>query len=99
MNGGPILCQLTRFYRYVDNRLTVWALTNTSHLNSTPNLNFTNSVNRHRDLWPASFNPKKPGPTPLLDLIAQVLKIKNHEPLIADNDDRLQQVTDANGML
>jgi hypothetical protein len=42
---------------------------------------------------------QKPGPTPLLDLIAQALKIKNHESLIADNDDRLQQVTYANGML
>jgi hypothetical protein len=75
------------------------ALSNTSSLNSTPTLNLTNAVIDTETYGQPPSTQQKPGPTPLLDLIAQVLKIKNHESLIADNDDRLQQVTYANGML
>jgi len=100
MNGGTeYFVSSLDFTGTLDNRLTVWALTNTSSLNSTPNLNFTNSVIDTETYGQPPSTQQKPGPTPLLDLIAQVLKIKNHESLIADNDDRLQQVTYANGML
>lgn len=87
------------FTNTLDNRLTVWALTNTSSLDSTPNLALTNTVINTEIYGAPPSTDQKPGPTPLLDLIASVLKIKNHESLIADNDDRLQQVTLAKGML
>ena len=87
------------FTHTLDNRLTVWALTNTSSLNSTPNLTLTNTVIDTETYGLPPTTDQKPGPTPLLDLIVQVLGIHNHESLIADNDDRLQQVTFANGML
>jgi len=99
-NGGTeYFVSSLDFTGTLDNRLTVWALTNTSSLNSTPNLNLTNAVIDTETYGQPPSTEQKPGPTPLLDLIAQALKIKNHESLIADNDDRLQQVTYANGML
>lgn len=99
-NGGTeFFVSALDFTGTLDNRLTVWALTNTSSLNSTPTLNLTNAVIDTETYGQPPSTDQKPGPTPLLDLIAQALKIKNHESLIADNDDRLQQVTYANGML
>jgi hypothetical protein len=99
-NGGTeFFVSSLDFTGTLDNRLTVWALTNTSSLNSTPSLNLTNAVIDTETYGQPPSTDQKPGPTPLRDLIAQALKIKNHESLIADNDDRLQQVTYANGML
>jgi len=99
-NGGTeFFASSLDFTGTLDNRLTVWALTNTSSLNSTPNLSLTNAVIDTETYGQPPSTRQKPGPTPLLDLIAQALKIKNHESLISDNDDRLQQVTYANGML
>jgi hypothetical protein len=99
-NGGTeYFVSALDFTHTLDNRLTVWALTNTSSLNSSANLSLTNAVIDTETYGEPPSTQQKPGPTPLLDLIAQVLKIKNHESLIADNDDRLQQVTYANGML
>jgi hypothetical protein len=99
-NGGTeYFVSALDFTHTLDNRLTVWALTNTSSLDSTPNLNLTNAIIDTETYGQPPSTDQKPGPTPLLDLIAQALKIKNHESLIADNDDRLQQVTYANGML
>ena len=83
----------------LDNRLTVWALTNTSSLNSaTPDLALNNVVIDTEAYGRAPATEQKPGPTPLLDFLAS-LGFKNHEELIAGNDDRMQQVTFANGML
>ena len=99
-NGGTeYFVSALDFTHTLDNRLTVWAMTNTSSLDSTPNLAFHNIVIDTETYGQPPATEQKPGPTPLLDLIAQVLHIKNHESLIAGNDDRIQQVTYANGML
>ena len=87
------------FTHTLDARLTVWALTNTSSLNSVPKLTLTNTVIDTETYGQPPATRQKPGPTPLLDLIVQDFGIRNHEALIADNDDRLQQVTFAQGML
>jgi hypothetical protein len=93
----------------LDDRVAVWALTNTSSLNSTPNLQSPGNVIVATQVY--GFPPsteQKPGPTPLLDFIASPAAaqdptfggtFKNHEELIAANEDRMQQLTFANGML
>lgn len=87
------------FTHTLDNRLTVWAMTNTSSLNSsTPSLALSNVVIDTQTYGQPPATQQMPGPTPLLDFLA-TLGFKNHEELISDNDDRLQQVTFANGML
>jgi len=82
----------------VDNRVSVWAITNTSSLNSTPSL-FLNNVIVDTEAY--GFPPatdQKSGPTPFRDFLA-TQGFKNHEELIAANDDRMQQVVFANGNL
>jgi hypothetical protein len=99
-NGGTeYLASTLDFTGTLDNRLTVWALTNTSSLNSvSPNLSIANVVIDTETYGRPPATQQKAGPTPLLDYLASV-GYKNHEELINDNDDRLQQVTYANGML
>jgi len=82
----------------VDNRVSVWAITNTSSLNSTPSLHLNNVI---VDTEAYGFPPatdQKSGPTPFRDFLA-TQGFKNHEELIAANDDRMQQVVFANGNL
>ena len=82
----------------VDNRVSVWALTNTSSLNSVPTVQLSNTI---VDTEVYGFPPatdQMNGPTPLRNFLA-TLGFKNHEELIAANDDRMQQVMFANGML
>ena len=82
----------------VDNRLSVWALTNTSSLNTTPSVSLNNVVvNTEAYGFPPSTD-QKPGPTPYADFLASV-GIKVHEELVAGNDDRMQQVVFAAGNL
>ena len=93
----------------LDNRIAVWALTNTSSLNSTPALSSPSNVIVGTEVY--GFPPsteQKPGPTPLRDFLASPAAaqdptiggiFKNHEELLAANDDRMQQVVFANGML
>jgi len=82
----------------VDNRVSVWAITNTSSLNSTPNLHLNNViVNTEAYGFPPATDQES-GPTPFRDFLA-TLGFKNHEELIAANDDRMQQVAFASGNL
>jgi hypothetical protein len=100
-NGGTeyFVSSLGRNHR-LDNRLTVWAMMNTGSLNTvTPDLTLVNEVIDTEAYGQPPATEQKPGPTPLLDLLAAALHIKNHEVLLADNDARLQQVTFANGLL
>jgi len=81
-----------------DNRISVWALTNTSSLSSTPDVHLSNII---VDTEAYGFPPavdQKPGQTPLRDFLAS-LGFKNHEELVAANDDRMQQVVFAEGKL
>ena len=87
----------------LDNRLTVWALTGTNNLASATLISSTVDVEVY-GLPPAM--QQKPGPTPLLDLMANGPSIfvdgslfKNHLELIESNDDRMQQVVYAAGNL
>lgn len=82
----------------VDNRVSVWALTNTSSLGGTPNIQFNNViVNTEAYGFPPSTD-QKAGSTPYADFLASV-GFKVHEELIAANDDRMQQVVFAAGNL
>jgi hypothetical protein len=99
-NGGTEYFVSSFRNHRLDNRLTVWAMMNTSSLNTvTPDVTLVNEVIDTEAYGQPPATEQKPGPTPFLDLLATVLHIKNHEDLIADNDDRLQQVTFANGLL
>ena len=100
-NGTEYLA--STFDNTLDNRLTVWALSNTASLNGTPSLTLVNSVIDSESYGAAPSTDQKPGPTPFRDLLASPESpfgtFKNHLELIADNDDRLQQVTFAAGRL
>ncbi len=82
------------FTNTVDDRLVVWALTGTSTLNNTtPSLSLVNSVVNTESYGAPPNAQQMSGQFPLGTLL------KNHEELLASNDDRLQQVVFANGML
>jgi hypothetical protein len=82
----------------VDNRVTVWAMSNTSSLSTTPSLTFNNAVvNTETYGFPPAAEQKR-GATPYADFLASV-GIKVHEELVAANDDRMQQVVFAAGSL
>jgi len=82
----------------VDNRVSVWAITNTSSLSSSPNLQLSNVVvNTEAYGFPPSTD-QKPGSTPYASFLASQ-GFKVHEELIAANDDRMQQVVFAAGNL
>jgi hypothetical protein len=77
----------------LDNRLAVWALTNTASLNSTPNIHVKDTIVNSEvyGLPPSIVQPN--GPTPLAD------SLKEHENLIDGGDDRMQAAIYANGHL
>jgi len=87
----------------LDNRIAVWALTNTSSLGSTPALTLHNAVLDSQVYGQPPDAQQKDGPLPLADFVfAGGLGIKvgkQHLPLIAGNDDRMQQTVYANGKL
>ena len=89
-----------------DNRIAAWALTNTSSLDdATPDVHFTDPTIVTSETY--AFPPdaeQKAGPTPLADAAPSLLGKpgngpKEHESLIAANDDRMQQVVYADGLL
>ncbi len=93
-NGTEYFVSALDFNNKLDNRLVVWALTNTATLNgATPALQLTNAVVNTEVYGAPPSAQQKPGPTPLADLT------KDHLELIASNDDRLQQVVFAGGKL
>ena len=78
----------------LDNRLAVWALTNTASLNNTtPHIKVNNTIisSQIYGLPPAIVQPK--GPTPLADAL------KEHENLLDGGDDRMQAAIYAHGHL
>jgi hypothetical protein len=99
-NGGTeYFVSALDFTHTLDDRLTVWAMMNTSSLNTTtPDVTLVSDVIDTETYGRPTSTEQKAGPTPLLDFLVS-LGFKNHEELIADNDDRLQQVTFANGLL
>lgn len=77
----------------LDNRLAVWALTNTASLNTTPDLHLKDAIvsSEIYGFPPSIVQPN--GPTPLAD------SLKEHENLIDGGDDRMQAAIYANGHL
>jgi hypothetical protein len=102
-NGTAYFLSALDFNGTLDNRIAIWALTNTASLNAgTPSLTLQSAVLDSQVYGQPPDVKQKPGPTPLADLIksgafgkagAQPL------PLITANDDRMQQVTWAAGLL
>ena len=102
-NGTEYFLSALDFDATLDNRIAVWALTNTASLDSaTPSLALQSAVLASQVYGQPPDVQQRPGPTPLADLIktgafgkagAQPL------PLLAANDDRMQQVTWADGKL
>ena len=82
------------------NQVTVWALTNTSSLNSaTPNLSLSNLLIPTENYTLSVVATQKTGPTPLADLLNSTLKDKDSEEFINTNDDRMNQVVFSQGRL
>ncbi len=80
-----------------DNRLAVWALTNTSSLDTTPNVNLNAKIVNTEPYagGPPAGTPvqQKAGPRPLGDALGEPL------PTINADDDRMQAPTYVNGLL
>jgi hypothetical protein len=81
-------------YQVLDNRIAVWAMGNTRSLTtSSPNLSLSFQVIASETYGQPNPAAQKPGPTPL------ATSLKESEELIATNDDRMNQVVYANGLL
>jgi hypothetical protein len=76
-----------------DNRIAVWALTNTASLNGTLALHVSDKVITSEVYGLPGAITQPNGPTPLGD------SIKNHENLIDGGDDRMQVAVFAHGLL
>ncbi|WP_348264418.1 hypothetical protein P8935_07770 [Telmatobacter sp. DSM 110680] len=82
------------FYGTLDNRIAVWALTNTSSLSSaTPNVSLSNDVIRSEVYGQPGPATQKSGPYPLGQALG------DPEELISSGDDRMQNVVFASGHL
>lgn len=77
----------------LDNRIAVWALTNTSSLGEDPNVKLSVQVIRSETYGQPFDSTQKDGPRPLGTLLGEPLE------LVASNDDRMNQVVFANGLL
>ena len=81
-------------YQVLDNRLAVWALTNTASLSTpTPALNLSYEVIASETYGQPNPAQQKPGPTPLATSLGDGLEYIN------TNDDRMNQVVYADGVL
>jgi hypothetical protein len=93
-NGTEFFLSALEFTGGFDNRIAVWALTNTHSLTTnTPDVHLTSRV-IGSEVY--GFPPKaeqKKGPVP------QAVSLKFKEELIESNDDRMNQVVYANGKL
>jgi hypothetical protein len=81
-------------YEVYDNRIAVWALRNTRSLNSEePSLSLSFEVMNSETYGQPDPAAQRPGPTPLGTALGDALEF------IATNDDRMNQVVYANGLL
>jgi len=103
-NGGTeFFLSSLDFTGTLDDRLAVWALTNTGSLDTTPNLSLTHRVITTQVYGQPPDAEQRPGPTPLRDALAAGSHpfgiFDNHLELVASNDDRMQQAVFADGKL
>jgi len=83
-------------------RLAVWALTNTSSLDTTPDLRLSFQFTTTEVYGQPPSAQQKPGPTPQLDVLATGFPpgtSQNHLELVDTGDDRVRQVVFADGKL
>ncbi|MCC6364962.1 MAG: hypothetical protein IT165_15705 [Bryobacterales bacterium] len=102
--GTEYFLSALEFTGTLDNRIAVWALTNTSSLASAaPALSLHSAVLDSQVYGQPPDAQQKDGPLPLADFIFAgglgVKTGKQHLPLIAGNDDRMQQTVFAAGYL
>jgi hypothetical protein len=86
-------------FNQLDNRIAVWAISNTASLsNSRPNVKLSKVIITSEVYGPPPSAEQKSGPTPLRDFLAS---LGDHEPLekLHTNNDRMQQVVFADGKL
>jgi hypothetical protein len=96
LNGTEYFLSSLDFFNKTDNRIAVWALTNTATLwNNGPKLALHHVVIRSESYGEPDPAVQKAGPTPLAD--AQIPKAPL--PLLDSGDDRMQQVVFAQGRL
>jgi hypothetical protein len=99
-NGTEYFLSALEFTNTLDNRIAVWALSNTRSLDdAVPSLTLRSRV---IDSQVYGFPPdvrQKPGPAPLGEALSAAKGGAQPLPLIAANDDRMQQVTWADGKL
>jgi hypothetical protein len=105
--GTEYLLSALDFDATLDNRIALWALTNTSSLaTDTPDVSLTNVVLDSEVYGQPPDAEQKDGPTPLAQVIQQIYGAKNpksgasaKEELLAANDDRMNQTVYADGMI
>ncbi|HKW99064.1 MAG TPA: hypothetical protein VJN43_15090 [Bryobacteraceae bacterium] len=103
-NGTEYFVGSLDFFRTLDNRVAVWALTNTASLNTaTPSLALTNVIVGTEVYGRSPATDQMPGPTPFLEFLETPQSpfgtFNNHEELVTAGDDRMQQVMFSQGML
>jgi len=97
--GTEYLMSALDFSGTLDNRIAVWALTNTSSLASpTPSVSLSVAVIDSEVYGQPPDAQQRPGATPLADALS-IKPPKEKLELIAGNDDRMNQVVYANGRL
>jgi hypothetical protein len=104
-NGTEYFTSALDFFNTLDNRIAVWAMTNTASLDTdSPNLALTYTLVDSQIYGLAPATDQKPGSLPL----AEYLKTKNnllqitsneHLELVDTDDDRMQQTVYAAGSL
>lgn len=83
-------------------QLAVWALTNTSSLDTTPDLHLSFQFTTTEVYGQPPSAQQKSGPTPQLDVLAAGSppgRLENHLELVDTGDDRMMQVVFADGNL
>ena len=98
-SGTEYFLSALDFFGTLDNRIAVWAATNTSSISSSsPNISLQNIIIDSEVYGQPPDNQQPPGPLPLADLL-KTEGFNVHEELVASNDDRMQQTSFAAGKL
>ncbi|HWC65171.1 MAG TPA: hypothetical protein VG777_03740 [Thermoanaerobaculia bacterium] len=109
-NGGSeYFLSALEFFNTLDNRIAAWAITGSSNLPSNPAAVTLQEKTIASEIYGAPpANQQAPGPLPLRDALAtgyfedsdgNPVYIKEHEELVQSNDDRMNQVVFADGLL
>lgn len=104
-NGGTqYFLSALDFFNTLDNRVAAWAMTGSSNISTDPSLLALQEQTIPSEVYGAPpSNQQKTGPLPLRDALADgyfaPFYDKEHEELVQSNDDRMNQVVFADGLL